>query len=350
MPTTIRIGLVGAGHVSKRHLAAIAQVPFAELVGMADTNPAAEETARGVRVPFHVTADALIETGKLDAVIVATPTVHHCEPVCRALDAGLPVLVEKPICATLEETQDIINRCEAGAPPVLVGHQRRYWPQVERARNIVQSGKLGRLVAINGQWTLRKHEDYYTPDWRKEWKAGPVLTNLIHDIDSIRTICGEIESVSAETSNHVRGWEKEDVAAIILRFENGALGTFLLSDQATSPWSWESATGENDLVPDVGENALRIMGTKASLEFPNLKMWWQNGATHDWTRPFTSEDISNDATDPYVEQLKHFCEVIRGEASPRVDAIDAARSLAVTLAVLKSADADGACSRVPVGV
>lgn len=220
---------------------------------------------------------------------------------------------------------------------MLVGHQRRYYSQVHKARQLVQTGALGKLVAVSGQWNMRKHVSYYEPDWRKEWKAGPVLTNLIHELDVLRYICGEIASISAETSRNVQNFEKEDVAALVMRFTSGALGTFILSDQSTSPWSWESATGENVAFPRSGQNCMRFMGTEASLEFPNLVLWHHGAETPDWNHALHPREFPMHLDDAYVAQVEHLAEVIRDGVEPRITAADATRSLQATVAVLESA-------------
>ena len=83
-------------------------------------------------------------------------------------------------------------------------------------------------MAVSGQWTTRKDEDYFAPAWRRNFEAGPILTNLIHEIDLLRFICGDIASVSAEMTNHDQNFEKEDAVAISLKFANQAVGSFLL--------------------------------------------------------------------------------------------------------------------------
>lgn len=334
----IRLALVGAGVIGKRHLLAIGSVPDIELMAIADAAPAAKEVAGEASVPLYKDLASLLAECRPDGVIVATPTEHHFEPTCCALENGVPVLVEKPVMATLEEAHRIVELSAAKGCPVLVGHQRRYYGLVNRAREIIRDGTLGRLVAVTGQWNMRKHVSYYEQDWRKRWQAGPVLTNLIHDMDLLRYMVGDVVSLSAEVSNAVQGFEKEDAAAIVMRFDNGVLGSFMLSDQTHSPWGWESATGENLGFPRIGENAMHFMGTEGSLEFPNLKLWRSQEGVADWRNSLQPELLSGALEDAYIEQITHFVNVIQKRSEPRVDAADAAQTLRTILAVYDAAE------------
>ena len=253
------------------------------------------------------------------------------------MDAGVHVLVEKPITPSLDEADEIIARSRVAHRHVLVGHHRRYYPVLHKAREMVRSGALGRLVAISGQWNVRKNVAYFEPEWRKKRDAGPILTNLVHEIDSLRFICGDMSSISAETSCDILGYEKEDAAAFIIRFENGALGSFILSDQTPSPWAWEFATGENPAMPRSAQNACRFMGTKAALDFPNLTLWMHERGEPDWNHPMTAQMIDLDLGDAYAAQCSHFCAVIKSDEAPCITARDATKTLQATLAVFEAA-------------
>ncbi len=334
----VRMVVVGAGVIGKRHISSIAASGCAELVGIVDRVPEAEAVAGEAGVPFFANIPAMLDTVSPEGVIVSTPTIHHLQPVLQALDAGVHVFVEKPITATIDEAEQIIAKSETVDRHVLVGHQRRYYGLVRQTREWVQGGGLGRFLAVNGQWTVKKDDVYYRADWRKERAAGPVLTNLIHEIDCLRYICGEITSISAEMSNAVLGYEKEDVAACVIRFENGGLGTFILSDQSPSPWAWELGTGENLALPRSGMNGCRFMGTEAALEFPNLRLWRHKDGPATWDKRIDSEAISIPFEDAYIAQCRHFSAVIRGDERPRINARDGANTLRATLAVLESAE------------
>ncbi|MEC8261286.1 MAG: Gfo/Idh/MocA family oxidoreductase, partial [SAR324 cluster bacterium] len=267
----------------------------------------------------------------------STPTEIHLEPTIKALEAGCHVLVEKPIAANLDEANEIQKVAERVNRNVMVGHHRRYYGLMELAREIVSSEKLGRVLAVHGQWTSRKADEYYIPKWRQQRSSGPVLINLIHEMDILRFICGEIESVTAQLQSGFRGHPKEETAAIVIRFQSGVLGTFLLSDATPSPWNWEHATGENVNFPRTGQNSYRFLGSEGCLDFPNLSIWTSEG-TPDWNHLMDCDERNVPLEDAYIAQLLHFCRVIKQEETPRITAKDATKTLAATLAVFESAE------------
>lgn len=334
--TPVRLAVIGAGAIGRKHIETIARTDAAELVAIADPAPRAEAIAASCGTAYFDDHAAMLSSVKPDGVIVATPSEMHAGMALDALGGGAHVLIEKPIAASLPEAERIVAQAKVSGRHVLVGHHRRYYPSVDRAREIVRGGDLGRLVALNGQWTTLKPDSYFEPAWRRQREAGPVLTNLVHEMDALRYICGEISCISAETSRVARGHEAEDTAAILIRFEGGALGTFLLSDVAPSPWTWEFATGENPAFPQHHENVCRFMGTEAALEFPNLKIWRYGDRERGWNFAMRPQDISLPLGDAFATQCVHFCAVVEGEEPPRVTAEDATKSLAATLAVFEA--------------
>jgi len=124
---------------------------------------------------------------------------------------------------------------------VLVGHHRRHSPLIQEARRIVASGKLGRVLALSGLCLFRKPANYFggEHEWRGEAGAGVMLINLVHVIDDLRNIGGDIAGVPAA----------DDTTMVLLHFVSGALGTLTISEAAASPWSWEMTSGENRHFP-----------------------------------------------------------------------------------------------------
>jgi len=337
MNNPLRIGLIGAGMIGRKHAAYLRASPDCDLVAISDLSPETEAFAAEHEASYHADFENMMSSEDLDGVIIAAPNDLHEAAGTAAAALGLPMIVEKPIAADREAAARLTAAAERAGVPLLVGHHRRYNPGAQRARALVRDGVLGRLVAVNVIWCVRKPDPYFEATWKRRPGGGPILINLIHEIDLLRFICGEITDVMALSSNAVRGFEVEDSTSIALRFENGALGTVLISDTAPSPWSWEQATGENHpIFPENDENPSRFIGTEAAMEFPRLKIWRHDGAT-DWNSPLAAEVIRLPKVDVFAEQIAHFARVIRGEEEPIITAEDGSRSLAATLAVIEAA-------------
>ncbi len=334
MNSPLRIGLIGAGMIGQKHAQYLKASPDCHLAAIADPSPDAETVAIEHDVTCYAAFDEMMSAEDLDGVIIAAPNDLHEATGVAAAARGLPMIIEKPIAADRKAAARLTAAAERAGVPLLVGHHRRYNPRAQRARALIRDGALGRLVAVNTIWCVRKPSPYFDATWRKQPGGGPVLINLIHDIDMLRFICGEITEVMALGSNAVRGFDVEDSVSVALRFASGALGTVLISDTAPSPWSWEQATGENHpIFPQNEENPSRFIGTEAAMEFPRLKLWRHEGAL-DWNTPLAAEELPLPEVDVYTEQIAHFARVIRGEEPPIITGEDASRSLAATLAVI----------------
>jgi predicted dehydrogenase len=332
----VRIALIGAGAFGQRHHLYLKQEPRCELVAIADPNPAAAEVAKAQGVPYFADYGAMLDSAKPEGAIIASPNALHAPMGIACAERGVHVLVEKPIADTLDAARSLATAAERAGIALLVGHHRRYNPVIEKAREIIRGGGLGRLTTVVALWLIRKPDNYFDVAWRREAGGGPVLINLIHDVDDLRFICGEISSVQALTSSAVRGFPVEDTAVMAMRFASGALGTVTLSDTVPAPWSWELTSGESPVYPQRPENCYLFSGTDGSLTVPKLELWSYRGE-QSWNAPLVRETVEVVAEDPLTRQLRHFCEVIRGEATPRITGADAARTLAATLAVHEAA-------------
>ncbi|MBL8670419.1 MAG: Gfo/Idh/MocA family oxidoreductase [Alphaproteobacteria bacterium] len=333
----VRIAVCGAGLIGRAHIERVLSAPDCALAGVADPTPEAAAHCREVGAPHFPDLAALLDSAgaggvRPDGVIVATPNVLHVPQALECIARGLPVLVEKPIAETVDGALAIAAAAEAAKVAVLVGHHRRHSPILAAARAHVGAGRLGRLVTVSASTTFLKPDGYFDMAWRRQPGGGPVLINLIHDIDDLRFVCGEIASVQAVASSAVRGFAVEDTAAVLLRFAGGALGTMTLSDTAAAPWSWELTSGENPAYPRQAEDCYLIAGTEGALAVPSLRTW-RYGAARGWNAPLEAGRLAVEEADPLVRQLAHFAAVVRGEAVPLIDAREGARTLAATYAV-----------------
>ncbi len=332
------IGVIGAGVIGRTHCDRIVSSDFASLAGIADPSPEAAELARRHGVPHFADYRHLLDGGVCAAVIVATPNDLHLPIALNAIANGITVLVEKPVTTTVAEGEALAKASAQADVPVLVGHHRRHNPIIRRARDVIRSGALGRITSATILYTFLKPCAYFDLAWRRRPGGGPVLINLIHEIDLVRHLLGEIASVHAIGSNAVRGFEVEDTAAVVLRLVAGGLVTISLSDAVAAPWSWDLAVQESALYPPqpTAVNTHFISGTVASLTLPTLELWSYKGAVG-WFEPMTREKLAVDTGDPYSIQLHHLCAVARREAAPLITATDGTETLRATLAVLDAA-------------
>ena len=340
MTPEIRIAVIGAGSFGQKHLQMVATEPGFAVAGIADPSAAARALAQQLGVPWHEQPGALLDAVRPDGVLVVTPNHLHLPHGLLCIERGIPVLVEKPVADTVERGEQLACAAGTAGVAVLVGHHRRHNPILETAREVVRSGRLGRVVAVNLTWLARKPETYFDVPWRREPGGGPILINLIHEIDALRFVLGEIATVRAMTANAIRGFPVEDTAAVLLRFSSGAIGSVVLSDAAEAPWSWELTSGENPAYPRQNAACGVIAGTQGSLSIPDLELWCHAGcsaAERGWTEPMRRERIPFTPDDAYRRQLRHFGRVIRGEETPRVSVRDASRTLAACLAITESA-------------
>ncbi|MBU9400117.1 Gfo/Idh/MocA family protein [Burkholderia multivorans] len=327
-----RLAVIGAGAIGRMHVERARVHPQVEVVAIADPSPAAEQFARAEGLRWFADYAAMLDEVRPDGAIVATPNATHVAVGLACIARGVPALIEKPVSDSVDAADAMSRAAREAGVPLLVGHHRRHNPILRRAREIVQSGRLGRPVAANALATFYKPDAYFDVEWRRQAGGGPVLINLIHDIDIMRFLLGEIVEVCAQTSNGVRGFDVEDTAAVLLRFDSGALGTLAVSDCAVSPWNWDLAAGEAAHYPRQQVNTHFLIGTDASLTLPQLDLWAYRGAKG-WHEPLTVERCTPHDADPYHEQMRHFAAVIAGDEAPLCSADDAARTLAATLAV-----------------
>lgn len=336
MSKPMRIAIAGAGLIGRRHVELIDASPDCVLAGIADPSFAAKEYAHARGVGWYADHRVLLEQEKPDGLIVASPNALHLQMALDCAQAGVPTLIEKPVTDTVAAAQRLCAAIKRTGVPMLVGHHRRHNPIIKAARETVATGRLGQLTAVVGLWLLKKPDDYFDVAWRREQGGGPLLINLIHDIDNLRFICGEITEVQALTSNKVRGFAVEDTAALLLRFANGALGTVTVSDATPAPWSWELASGENAAYPKQDQPCYIFAGTAGSLSVPNMELWSYTQQPG-WHAPLSRQTIAPPAFDPLVEQLRQFLEVIAGREQPLISVEDAMGTLAVVEAVSEAA-------------
>ncbi len=333
----LRIAILGAGTMGRRHIDYVNASGDCQLVAICDPDSGVAELAARNEVPLFHDAFEALDLASPDGAIIAAPTNLHEELALACIRRSIVPLVEKPITAALDEGRWLVDEASASGVPVLVGHHRRYHPRIQLLWKLVKGGAIGSLIGVSLLWAVKKPDAYYDVVWRTRAGGGPVLTNLIHEIDTLRYICGEITSVYAATSSATRGFEVEDSAAITLNFTGGVVGSIFLSDAAPSPWSYELTMFENPSYAHVEGNCAFFFGTEGSIAFPRMELWRYPSADNaGWEQPLEQERHEPADADPLAAQLAHFCRVIRREEQPLVSGEEGLRTLAATQAVLTS--------------
>ncbi len=341
------LAVVGAGGMGRRHVEAIAASGgAARLHAIVDPAAAAKDYAAKLGVAWYRDLAAMLARNRPDGAILATPNHLHLSDGLACLGADIPVLIEKPVASDTSSARLLVEAAEQTGIPLLVGHHRRHNPLIAAAKQVLASGRIGTIVAVHAMFWLFKPDDYFAAEWRRLPGAGPLFVNLVHDIDLLRHLCGEIVSVQALQSSGVRKHANEDTAVIIMRFANGALGTASMSDTVVAPWSWELTAKENPAYPPTGQSCYLIGGTDGSLELPNLRVWSYPGGSKSWTEKLVSEALEVRPEDPLVRQIRQFAAVIRGEEPPLVPGREGLKTLEVIEAIKRSADT-GASVELP---
>ncbi|ACI56735.1 oxidoreductase domain protein [Rhizobium leguminosarum bv. trifolii WSM2304] len=332
----VKLAVLGAGLIGKRHIRHVLEEPAADLVAVVDPTSVGQKIAEEAGVRWFPSFADMIAVQRPDGVIIATPNQVHVSNGMEAIEAGIPALIEKPVADDIADGEKLIETAKAKGVPLLTGHHRRHNPMMQKAKQIIESGRLGRILVVNAMFWLFKPDDYFDMPWRRERGAGPVFLNLIHDIDNLRYLFGDIAAVEARESNVMRGNAVEETAVILIEFKNGILGTASVSDSVVAPWSWEMTTGENAAYPKTEEACYMIGGTHGSLAVPSLDIWC-NPAERSWLEPFDRKRISVETEDPLVLQIRQFCKVIRGHEEPLVSGREGLETLKVIEAVKRSA-------------
>ena len=332
----IPIDVFGVGAIGRMHIDRILHHPNVRLCGVADPSDAAVSWAMQKGINCFKDPLELLDKSKPKAVIIATPNPTHAEYGLACIERGIPVLIEKPIVDTLEIGQRLCTAADEANVPILVGHHRRYNPILRRAKELITGGLIGRPVTATAMATWLKPDDYYEMAWRRQQGGGPILINMIHDIDLLGHLLGDVLTVQAQSSNAIRNFEVEDTASALLRFECGALCTISVSDAAVAPWNWDLAAGEATHYAKHNIDSMFISGTEASLTIPRLQIYSYKGK-RGWHEPLTLESTPLHNCDPYSEQLRHLRAVTEGLEKPVCSGWDGLRTLQVTLAVVESA-------------
>jgi len=337
MSDRTRIAVVGYGLIGKRHADVLRRSIDASLAAIVEPNKTGRKYAASLGVTVFGTLDELFSMGGYDGIILATPTPLHIAQGLACIADGCPVLIEKPIAVSAHDAKALTDAAAAKGVPLLVGHHRRHNGMVQAAKRAIEDGAIGAVRSVQATCWFYKPDHYFdVAPWRTKKGAGPISVNLVHDVDLLRHLCGEVTEVHATSAPSARGFENEDLASAILTFASGTIATISVSDSIVAPWSWELTARENPAYPATDQSCYLIGGSKGGMSLPDLRVW-RHQEEPDWWTPISATSLICSTEDPLVAQVRHFAEVIEGKAAPLVTGLEGLRSLEVVEAIAESA-------------
>ncbi len=310
----VRIGIVGLGNIGQLHAQSLLDGKIARgvLTAVANTSPSKLKPYQEQGLKVFGSGEELIASGEIDALLIATPHFQHTPLGIAALEAGLHVLVEKPISAHKADAERLIGKAKQHSDLIFGGmFQLRVEPRYIKMRELVQAGELGdlmRVIWIMTDW-FRSEVYYQSGGWRATWKGeggGVLLNQCLHQLDVMQWILGMPAKVRSEVGiGKYHDIEVEDDVTCYMEYPNGASGVFITS------------TGETP-----GSNRFEIAGTKGRLLLENDKLVFTKNAvpSDEWSKTSkvgfqqpetTVEDIAiSPPEDPHSILITNFVDAI----------------------------------------
>jgi predicted dehydrogenase len=327
--------IAGLGSIGRRHfrnLIALGERDIILLRTRKSTLP--DDELAGY--PVETDLQEALRTYKPDAVIVANPTSMHLDIAIPAAKAGCHILLEKPVSHSLARLDVLQKTAVRSDSKILVGFQFRYHPTLNKARELIQSNTLGRILTVHAHWGEYLPQWHPWEDYRQSYAAradlgGGVIVTLTHPLDYLRYLLGEVEALWS-FHGHISPLEVdvEDLAEIGLKFASGAVGGVHVNYFQRPP-----------------VHHLEIVGTNGTLRWDNA-----DGILHLYQMPASFGSFSDQPPAPVIEsfsppkgfernqlfvaQTRHFIEVVRGEAEPLCRLEDGVMALSLALAAYES--------------
>jgi predicted dehydrogenase len=328
--------IAGLGSVGRRHMR--------NLISLGETDIVLLRT-RKATLPDDELANFLVETDinealkkhKPDAVIVSNPTALHLDVAIPAAEAGCAILLEKPISGSMERIDELSSAVKKSGAKVLVAFQFRFHPSLIKVKELISNGEIGRIISANvhfGEYLPAWHpwEDYRISYAARADMGGGVVATQCHSLDYLPWLLGEkVESVYGLTAKlSDLEIDVEDTAKIALRFANGALGSLHLDFNQQPPEHHFTIVGTNGTIKwNLADGVVKIYNPH-----PNPSPKAREGLTGDWVEyPLPASWERNVM---FLEQTKHFVDVVKGNANPSCDLEDGIQVLKIISAVHES--------------
>lgn len=325
MATGLRFGVAGLGNMGRHHVRVLSEMEETDLVAVSD--PSSEARSRVERersVTVYESSVEMIDRAGLDAVIIAAPTIYHEEIATAALEAGLHLLVEKPLAASLDGVAKILRHRNADQVAT-VGHIERYNPAVLKLAELLRSGELGRIFQVRARRT--------GPLPVRIQDVGVVTDLATHDLDMMNYLVpGRVRSIFALTAQRIHAMH-EDLVTALLTFDSEVVGLL------DTNWLTPVKIREMTVIGDAGMYRLDFINQDVFFYENSANPYWngRNGRTGVSEGNMVRFQI--DRREPLRVELEMFASVIRGETDEKelVSLEDGALAVSLAEAVLESA-------------
>ena len=327
--------IAGLGSIGRRHFRNLIALGEKDIV-LLRTRKATLSDDELAGYPVETDLAEALKKHKPDAVIVANPTALHLDVAIPAAEAGCHILLEKPVSHSLERLDVLQQAAQKSGSRILTGFQFRYHPTLNKARELIQTGTLGKVLTVHVHWGEYLPNWHPWEDYRQSYAAradlgGGVIVTLTHPLDYLRFILGDVDSLWS-FNEHLSSLELdvEDVAEIGLKFSSGAIGGVHIN-----------------YFQRPAVHQLEIVGTNGTLRWDNMdgilhlhKMPAPFGSYSDLPPAPVSESFSPpegfERNQLFLTQIKHFMGMVHGETQPVCTLNDGVRALQMALAAYES--------------
>ncbi|EMS34806.1 putative oxidoreductase [Mariniradius saccharolyticus AK6] len=357
-----RTGIIGCGKVAQLHAKALLGAHRSDFTAVYSRSLAkAKGFGEAYGAKGYDSITEMVQKEKLDLVMVCTPHPNHKDPTLEALAAGANVIVEKPLASSLADCDAMIAAAKKYSKKLGVISQRRFYEPVQRVREAIDAGKIGKPILGTAAMLSWRDEKYYASDpWRGTWQheGGGVLVNQApHQLDLLCWLMGDIAEVYGTWANLNHPYiEVEDTALAIVKFKSGALGNIVLSNsQKPGIHGKVHIHGSNGasvgVEPESG--AMFIAGISGISKPPFNDLWTIPGEENlpqEWMAADTRHFEKIDATYFYIQrQIEEFLESLDAGREPLVTGLDGRKVVELFTAIYRSKERNGPVSFPIVG-
>jgi len=334
MEKILSVGLVGCGQIADAHCSGFEKASNINLAMVMDVDEVAcKELGEKYHIPYTTSLDEMLSRDDIDIISIATPHYLHAPMTIKAAEAGKHVMVEKPMCTTMEDADSMIDACEDNGVKLTAWFPSRYTGASYKAKELLRQGVIGRVMYVKISTMGYKEANYWErgvggrarlSDWRRYIKTaggGILIMNTVHNIDQLRYILGyEATSVYAQKGTFGSPAEVEDFISVSIGYDNGTIGYI-----ESSSWAVGGSTDPS-----------RIYGTEGQIMLSPLRVYLAR-KIGDYPQGAWFEPEIGEAGEGRAALADDFVNAINSNTDPPITGEDGKKTLEIILGAYESA-------------